>query len=390
MERLIGIVMLLLCAVPSFSTHIMGGYFEYTCRGVDMNAQRALIDFRCIFYRDAASGGAGFDNRMSIGIYRVQEDGSLSLFDSRSIGNGQIYPIEEYELVPNFPELNISLQKGVFPLMVSIPMDGHNYVVAYQRCCRNPAINNIMNPDESGFTLRIELTAEGIANCTDNNLIHDLPYPIAFAGEQMVRDTFMNVAQVGNYEMRFATPVAGGGATNIPAGDPFCCTCVIPEAANCVPTMEPLIFQSSYSEDLPFGGGTNPVEIESGAMAGVIDKVGIYAYGLVVDFFQNGELLSRQWIESMMYVSGFSTSADDLTEVQSRVNIYPNPSYDFIHVESENEGFLNIYTSDQRRIQTVAIRKGLTRIELDDGLRGVLMLELRIGDKVWVVRHVKM
>ena len=84
-----------------------------------------------------------------------------------------------------------------------------------------------------------------------------------------------------------------------------------------------------------------------------------------------------------------SVSTNDF-QIKNNINIYPNPSSGFINLESESQGILNIYTADQRKILTVDIQKGSNRIELNTSAKGILTLELRSGNQVWMEKLIRM
>ena len=59
--------------------------------------------------------------------------------------------------------LGVCVQATTYKTIVDLPSIPGGYIIAYQRCCRNSSLNNVINPLESGSTEWIAITEEALA-----------------------------------------------------------------------------------------------------------------------------------------------------------------------------------------------------------------------------------
>src|SRR3989338_7428143 len=160
MHKLLIIAFTLLTGTASAS-HIVGGDIYYDYLG-NNNYQ-----FFLSVYRDCNSSGAAFDDPLVLTVY----NSSNQMIQNLSL------PFPGSTMVPtNFsdPCLNtapdVCTQQAIYTTIVNLPPTAGGYTISYQRCCRGPAISNLNNPDDTGFTL--SCVVPGTAN---NNFINSSP-----------------------------------------------------------------------------------------------------------------------------------------------------------------------------------------------------------------------
>ena len=111
-------------------------------------------------YRDSESNGAPFDARAEFGIFELQEDGTWVVIDLETDDPGDIDPI----IPPDDPcvdePTDVGVERTNYEFQYTFDINGRDYLIAYQRCCRNNTINNIRDPGDTGAVFNILLYNE--------------------------------------------------------------------------------------------------------------------------------------------------------------------------------------------------------------------------------------
>lgn len=146
MKQLLFIVFIILLALAPLkvrATHIVGGemYYEH----ISGNMYKITL----IVYRDCFNGIPGFDDPAYVAVFdsafnRIKNITvpaplpdiiPLQNYDSCTWVDTVCYEVAKYEFIDSFP-----------------PIKG-GYILAYDRCCWNFSVINIVNPDERGLTI---------------------------------------------------------------------------------------------------------------------------------------------------------------------------------------------------------------------------------------------
>lgn len=161
--------------------HIVGGEFTYICRGWlndDPSSGQKVFDVRINMYRDNIGQGAYFDgvnggfdgtgpdgNASSAGHITVY-NGTQLFIDRRNIQLGDVSPVP---INLGNPCLILTepadQQIGIYEFSLTLPVSNQPYTLAYQRCCRNTAIRNLLDPGDIGTTYFIAITPESQLRC---------------------------------------------------------------------------------------------------------------------------------------------------------------------------------------------------------------------------------
>ena len=151
-----------------WATHIVGGNMGYNCLG--NNDYELVLDV----YRDCFHGdpNAQFDDPAHIAIF--DQDGVL-------IMNVDLPFMGDDTLTSNLidPCLvileEVCVHTSTYRKVVTLPFDAGGYTLAYQRCCRNVTLDNILEPTETGATFQIELTGAAMSRCSSSPKFNDWP-----------------------------------------------------------------------------------------------------------------------------------------------------------------------------------------------------------------------
>ena len=137
-----------LCAFApkSYATHIVGGEMTYRCLG---NNQ---YEISLTIFRDCDTGIPWFDNPASIGVFSATTGAYIQGVGIDTLGNNNdtipIFLPDSCLTVPS----NVCIHTMTYKDTINLPFRAGGYVIAYQRCCRNQDIVNIVDPDDAGAT----------------------------------------------------------------------------------------------------------------------------------------------------------------------------------------------------------------------------------------------
>ena len=291
MKNTIRLFILLVCLQWSISLsakHIIGGEVTYVCNG------NGSYTFTMDIYRDCASGGAEFDEPAIVSVYREVAAGGYSLLQTLEVGllsSNAVVPEDD----PCMEPLQVCVEKGSYMFTLYIPPGNDDFHIVYQRCCRNVTINNIVDPENSGATYTIELTAEAKQLCNNSPVFNDFPPIVICAGSDINFDHAATDPDGDQLVYSFCSPFLGGGpdGSDQSPGDPNSCVGVAPNPA-CPPPFDNVNFIApTYSTSNPMGG--NPqitIDPFTGLITGVPDVLGQFVVGVCVEEYRNGQLLS--------------------------------------------------------------------------------------------------
>jgi len=165
-------ILLSLFSQASFATHIVGGEIFYNYLG----GNNYLITLK--MYRDcgpANVNGTDFDEFASIGIFNaqgilVQEE--LIPLESTNVSFIPVVLDNPCFILPP----DVCVESAYYQTTVSLPPLVGGYTITYQRCCRQPSIDNILVPQDSGATYTTHIPGSD-ENSPQNSAPHFLNFP---------------------------------------------------------------------------------------------------------------------------------------------------------------------------------------------------------------------
>jgi len=168
---------------------------------------------------------------------------------------------------------------------VTLPYREDGYIFAYQRCCRNITLTNIVSPNDQGTTQTIELTGEAQLSCNSSPQFNAWPPVYVCAGKDFVFDHSAVDVEGDQLVYSLCTPFVGG-AMNNPA--PF------PASA---PPYAEINWSSGYDLETLIGPTVNPLTIDSmsGEITAMPNTIGQYLVGICVEEYRDGQLLSKTY-----------------------------------------------------------------------------------------------
>lgn len=260
------------------ATHVVGGGMRYRCLGGN-NYEITLRVYRDCFYGDL---DAFFDTTASVGIYNSNQQlvTELLIPYNPSLNDTLSLPFSDTCL---FIASDICVHTTYYRDTVNLPYHAGGYTIAYQRCCRNSSLYNILNPLETGATFFMHLSGPSMASCNSMPVFEESTQYYLCVNEPFILDHSAIDEEGDSLVYRLATPYSGGslqmGMPQPPAPPPY----------NQVSWVDP-----PYNADNMLGFGTAPLTIDpmTGIVTGNPGLIGQYVVGIAVDEYRNGVLLS--------------------------------------------------------------------------------------------------
>lgn len=274
MKYLSGLLILfLLITVKNVSgTHIVGGEMNYTYLG--NNIYRISLTV----YRDCFNGIPPFDNPASVGIFSAS---TFALVREKRMLLGNIDTVPPTINSPCFiPPTNICYERTTYIDTLFLPPSPAGYYLAYQRCCRNFTILNIILPDATGATYDARIAGTSTFSQNSNPVFTNWPPPFICAGIPFNFDHSATDAEGDSIVYELCNPLDGGDTLN-----------PRPQPPN-PPPYNPVFYQSPYSVGNMLGGNPqlsiNPV---TGQLTCTPTTVGQFVIGVCAREFRGGILV---------------------------------------------------------------------------------------------------
>ena len=270
------IILFLICLFNysnSFSTHIVGGELTYECLG--NNDYRIKLKV----YRDCYNGVPPFDNPAHVTIFNSNGN-VLQTLQLPFPGSIVLPPTVNN---PCFtPPTNVCVEEAIYTQIVNLPPIAGGYTLAYQRCCRNNSILNIVDPGNAGTTYTAYIPGSNVATCNSNPYFNYFPPIFLCAGVPLNFDHSATDINGDSLVYSLCDPYVGASATNpIPT------------------TMSPppygyVTWNSPYSGSYPLSSSPAlSIHPQTGLLTGTANMIGQWVVGVCVREYRNGVLLSE-------------------------------------------------------------------------------------------------
>ncbi|MEL7251210.1 MAG: PKD domain-containing protein [Bacteroidota bacterium] len=301
---LVACLVFCICSQPLHATHIVGGEMGYTCLGDNQ------YEIRLTIYRDCFFGNpnAYFDDPASIGVFDVN---NVLLQDIRVplIGDDTLSPVltDECLVIPPDVCVHTTTYRTVVELL---PRPG-GYQLAYQRCCRNQTIQNIVEPLATGATYGVSISERALLECNSSAEFLQWPPLYICVNEPIIFDQSAIDADGDSIVYRLCTPLQGADP-DIPR----------PQPPNNPPYEEVVWNDPPYNLDNMLNGMSGGVALtinsETGLLTGVPNTTGQFVVGICAEEYRDGELIStsRRDFQYNVGVCGSTTAAFLTPELQ--------------------------------------------------------------------------
>ncbi len=296
------------------ATHIVGGEVTYTCLGQLPNGN-SRFEIRLTIFRDCINGNpnAYFDDPASIGIF--DEDNNLIT----ALGfNGQLLMDlvmdDTLDPVLSNPCLvvppDVCVHTTTYRDTLELPWRAGGYLLAYQRCCRNQTLLNIVDPLATGATYSVLITEQALEECNSSAKFVNWPPIYICANEPIDFDQSAIDTDGDSIVYRLCTPLQGADQA-VP----------MPQPPNNPPYQEVVWIDPPYNLDNMLNGTPGvPLRIdpETGFLTGIPNTVGQFVVGICLEEYRNGQLISttRRDFQYNVGVCGATVSAFFAPQIQ--------------------------------------------------------------------------
>lgn len=286
------------------ATHIVGGELNYTCLG-NNNYEITLTIYRDCFYGNPA---AYFDDPASVGVFNANNQ-LLQQILIPLMEDDTLSPVLNNECLVIPPD--VCVHTTTYRAIVNLPPVIGGYQLAYQRCCRNQTIANIVDPLATGATYSVNITERALLECNSSPQFNTWPPLYICANQPLVVDQSAFDADGDSIVYRLCAPLEGATPA-VPRPQP-------PNA----PPYDPVVWVAPPYGILNMLNGTpggTPLQINSqtGLLTAVPNTVGQFVVGICVEEYRDGELISttRRDFQYNVGICGITTAAFFAPEIQ--------------------------------------------------------------------------
>jgi len=254
------------------ATHIIGG--DITYRHITDNRYEISLTLR----RDCNLGQVGYDDPAVVGVFSASTNllifaASIPFMASDTIGN---------TIVSNcgFEGSQVCVQRTTYRDTISLPFVVGGYVIAYQRCCRNGSLTNVVSPLESGSTVWVEVTEGALIAKNSSPAFISWPDVYICANKPLMFNHSARDINGDSLVYKVCNPY-DGASISFPRPQP--------------PTGPPYNFVSfalPYTINNFMGGTPLAIDPKTGIINGNPNLVGQFLIGVCVEEYRNGVLLS--------------------------------------------------------------------------------------------------
>lgn len=291
------LVFIVLSNIKADAKHIIGGDLNYTC--VSETPTQVTLRFQLVLYRDQRDpDGAACDDDAEFGIWQGEE-GAWSY-----IGKSNPQPFQQAILneLLNPPcadagggtSANIPPnEQCIYTFDLTLDKIDQNYLIAYQRCCRNEAISNVVNPGGFGAVFSIEITPEAIEACNNSPVFNDYKTAIFCTNIPLEIDNNAPDADGDSVVYNFCIPVSAGG---INSRDVNSCNYVKPNPELCGPEVfkDVQFIAPTFSFDAPLAGRPGlELNNATGLLKGTPVVLGEYVMAVCAEEYRDGVLFTK-------------------------------------------------------------------------------------------------
>lgn len=277
---------------------------NYTCLG---NNQ---YEITLTIFRDCFNGNpnAWFDDPASIGVFDVNNN-LLNNILIPLTKNDTLDPVLNSECLVVPP--NVCVHTTTYSTIVELPPLIGGYQLAYQRCCRNQTIVNIIDPLASGATYGVTISEQALLECNSNPKFQEWPPIYICVNEPIFFDQSAIDPDGDSIAYRLCTPLLGADP-DVP----------MPQPPNPPPYAPINWINPPYNVDNMLNGIAGGVALEideqTGLLTGLPNTIGQFVVGICIEEFRNGVLISttRRDFQYNVGVCGQAVSAFFAPEVQ--------------------------------------------------------------------------
>ncbi len=274
MKKLLFIFIFLGLLFPTAkATHIVGGELNYLYLGNNN------YEIRLTVYRDCFNGVPPFDNPAALGVFDTNNVLLQTVF-MNFISLDTLPPIINSPCV--VPPTNICYEVTTYIDTINLPPIPGGYQLAYQRCCRNITILNIVSPNATGATYYATIPDTNVQVVNSNPIFNAWPPTFLCSQVPFVFDHSATDPDGDSLYYEMFQPFEGATVPN-----------PMPQPPN-NPPYGNVIWNPPFSTSDMLGGSA-PLTINpnTGELTATPGPLGQFVIGIKVSEYRNGVFLSE-------------------------------------------------------------------------------------------------
>lgn len=280
----------------AYSEHIVGGLISYECQGPGAipNSNTYKLTIR-LFYD--CSNDNSYERNIEIGTFKGT--GNTYAFHSKTTAAIDLNPAL-FEYTKSCADLirDVCVNVVTYTAFVrDLPIISENYLISYERCCRNITISNITDPGRTGSTVALLLTPESQRPCNSSPQFENTLPIVACLDEELQLNLKGTDKEDDDITYELCTPFSGGGPRGLGggAGNPKECGGISPDPALCVPLLKEVNWVGTNINALiPFPSSI-PITLSGGLLKAKPNVAGQFILGVCIKEYRNGLLMTVQY-----------------------------------------------------------------------------------------------
>lgn len=265
------------------ATHLVGGEVYYT--PIDPASNRYLISVQIFLdCQDGDDGAIETDKELVISLWNARTGTFIRDFNMIRNSFTEVKNSQTYKCL-NEPD-NVCISSFVFNREIVVDPGNDGVIVAWQRCCRNGKIDNIIDPGGSGFTAWNIIPPKIIVNSSPQ--FKEIPPIYVCVNAPLEFSQLAEDADGDSLVYSFVTPFLGG------ADDPV--EKIRPNniATYDRPPFRNLIWRAPYNSQnqLPSEPRLN-IDASTGLVTATPTRTGEYTIGIAVKEYREGLLIGE-------------------------------------------------------------------------------------------------
>ncbi len=276
-----------LCAVSARASHIVGGETTYKYLGdttISFNPLVKLYKYQVSvsIYEDCQNGqpeAIRDDNPAFLAVYKAAIPTSLIRADSVGFSGSPVTVPTNFSnaCVTNIPAT--CLLKKTFIITYLLPANTTGYIVDYQRCCRNNAVQNIQQPGNIGSTFFCYIPP--VSTLNNSAVFKNYPPQIICLNNPLFYDNSATDADGDSLSYGFTPALKGASDADIkpfpPSGPPF----------------DTVDYVAGFSGQQPIPGFPQiQIDPQTGLITGTPNRIGRFLVTVYCNEYRNGVLIN--------------------------------------------------------------------------------------------------
>lgn len=347
---LFGLVFIVSSFNSARASHLNSGEIYYEYLGSDQYRITLVV------YRDCLSTGAQLDNPLALGVFDAQTN---TLFQSVMVPS--LNPVDTVPfsiLCDTILGVNGCWQRQTYQTVLTLPANPEGYIVTYQRCCVIPAVMNIQNSSDFGFTLSTTINGtNSFAPINSSPYFKEEPPMVICLNDVVTFD--QGAIDLDGDSLVYALDSCwkGGSWLNNVAPNP-------PNA----PPYGHFNWENGFSALSPLGASSMVSLDLLGNLTFVPSMIGDFMVVVRADEYRDGALIGHTKRPFVVRVVSTLPSTASIADniYGNRVELFPNPVEGLCTIKNAKNGHLTITDSSGKRLFKGEVKSDEEMIQMEE------------------------